>query len=175
MAGTTEYTWDAVNDEFVDGDGNTLIPNTAPVAVDDTIPGIVQWGDTVTYNVVNNDYDPDGDSLYFELVPPKGNTNEEVPRNVRNSRYFRLFVFGYGGNIDLRVVLDARVAGGWIATWYAKRPADPDYLQTRAAETVIDTEITSVGFGINTYTTGYVTSFNLTLAYKPAGSVILVQ
>jgi hypothetical protein len=82
---------------------------------------------------------------------------------------------GYGGDIDLRVVLDTRVTGNWTAVWYARRPSYPEWLETRAAETVTDTDITSVGFGLNTYTSGSVTSFKLTGVYKPARTIILLR
>jgi hypothetical protein len=66
-----------------------------------------------------------------------------------------------GGSIDLRVVLDTSAPGNWTATWYAKKPADAGYSLTRATDTVTDTGITSVGFGVNHFTSGKVTNFTL--------------
>jgi autotransporter-associated beta strand protein len=70
----------------------------------------------------------------------------------------------FGGGIDLRIVLDTSIPGSWTATWYAKRPTSQNYSVTRATEVVNTQDITSVGFGLNTFTSGRVSAFTLTRA-----------
>ncbi len=43
--------------------------NQSPVAVNDTVPNPVHLGDTITVNVLQNDYDPDGDSIFLFNIP----------------------------------------------------------------------------------------------------------
>jgi autotransporter-associated beta strand protein len=68
----------------------------------------------------------------------------------------------FGGSIDLRIVLDTRVTGNWTATWYAKRTPTATYSVTRATQVVNTEDINSVGFGLNTFTSGQITNFTLT-------------
>jgi autotransporter-associated beta strand protein len=68
----------------------------------------------------------------------------------------------YGGNIDLRIVLDTRVAGNWTATWYAKLNTAAAYSVTRATGVVNTKDINSIGFGLPTFTSGRISSFTLT-------------
>ncbi len=56
---------------------------------------------------------------------------------------------GYGGDVDMRVVLDTTSgAGHWTATWYAKRPSDPEYTMVRATTKLINEAINSVGIAV---------------------------
>ncbi len=43
--------------------------NQPPVAVNDTVPYPVHLGDTITINVLQNDYDPDGDPFFIQNCP----------------------------------------------------------------------------------------------------------
>ncbi len=68
-----------------------------------------------------------------------------------------------GGDMLMRIVLDTTGgAGNWTATWYAKKPADSDYIQIRATTNMLTESITSVGFAISNPTVqGTIESFTL--------------
>jgi hypothetical protein len=68
-----------------------------------------------------------------------------------------------GGAMLMRVVLDTTGgAGNWIAAWYAKLPADPDYILVRAATNMLSEAINSVGFAMSNPTVaGTIESFAL--------------
>lgn len=70
---------------------------------------------------------------------------------------------GTGGTIELRIVLDTTGGPGtWTSTWYAKRPTDATYTTVRPTATMLDEDITSVGFArSNTAVTGTLLSFSL--------------
>lgn len=70
---------------------------------------------------------------------------------------------GTGGTIELRIVLDTTGgAGTWTSTWFAKRPADATYTTVRPTATMLDEDISSVGFArSNTLVTGTLLSFSL--------------
>ena len=70
---------------------------------------------------------------------------------------------GTGGTIELRIVIDTTDGPGtWTSTWYAKRPADATYTMVRPTATMLDEDITSVGFArSNTAVTGTLLSFSL--------------
>jgi len=75
-----------------------------------------------------------------------------------------------GGDMLMRIVLDTMGgAGNWSATWYAKRPADPDYAIILATTNLLDETISSVGFAVSGPTvSGSIESFSLIV---PAGDV----
>jgi len=75
----------------------------------------------------------------------------------------------YGGNIDMRIVLDTTGAS-WTATWYAKLTSTTVYSVTRATEVVTDTAITSVGFGLSQNTGGRISKFSLSATGSGPGS-----
>lgn len=68
-----------------------------------------------------------------------------------------------GGDMDMRIVLDTTSgAGGWSATWFAKRPADASYIEMRPATTLLAEDIDSVGLALsNAGVFGTVESFSL--------------
>jgi hypothetical protein len=70
----------------------------------------------------------------------------------------------YGGDIDMRVVLDTTGGtGNWTATWFAKLPASGTYTEVRAATTLLNEDINSVGVAIsNPGIEGDLTRFSLT-------------
>lgn len=56
----------------------------------------------------------------------------------------------FGGDIDMRVVLDTTGGtGNWTATWFAKLPASGSYTEVRAATTLLNEDIDSVGVAIS--------------------------
>ena len=69
-----------------------------------------------------------------------------------------------GGAINLRIVLDTTGGpGAWAATWFAKRPGDADYIETRPSSILANPGITSVGFAVsNDGVSGMLESFSLT-------------
>lgn len=69
----------------------------------------------------------------------------------------------YGGDMDLRVVLDTTAgAGSWTATWFAKLPTSTSFTQVAGPSTVLDKDINSVGLSIsNQGISGDVTYFRL--------------
>jgi gliding motility-associated-like protein len=64
----------------------TIIPipvdsaNNAPIAINDN--GLVQTGDTLTSDLVNNDFDPDGDNIIINTTPVTTPTNGTVTINT---------------------------------------------------------------------------------------------
>ncbi len=68
-----------------------------------------------------------------------------------------------GGDMLMRIVLDTTGGTGhWTATWYAKKPADSDYIQIRAKANMLTESISSVGFAISNPTVqGTIESFTL--------------
>jgi hypothetical protein len=83
-----------------------------------------------------------------------------------------------GGDVDMRVVLDTTGgAGTWNSTWFAKRPADGSYTQVRAAATIADEDITSIGFALSGNVTnidGVIESFSLTVGPEPASLAMVL-
>jgi hypothetical protein len=81
---------------------------------------------------------------------------------------------GFGATIDLRIVLDTTGGTGtWTANWFAKKPADGSYTETRASELVTDTDITSVGFALAGRTeSGRISSFSLTAVPEPTAALL---
>ncbi|MDO9511939.1 MAG: T9SS type A sorting domain-containing protein [Bacteroidales bacterium] len=67
-----------------------LAQNNAPVAVDDTV--VCYVGQTVTVNVVQNDYDPDGDSFrVFSSTNSSTFTDSTVSFNIDTYQFFGYF------------------------------------------------------------------------------------
>jgi hypothetical protein len=67
------------------------------------------------------------------------------------------------GDVDMRIELDTRGgSGSWTATWFAKKPADPDYTEVREQQVLADETIDSVGIALaNTGVDGRIESFSL--------------
>jgi hypothetical protein len=70
----------------------------------------------------------------------------------------------FGGDIDMRVVLDTTGGtGNWTATWFAKLPASGAFTEVRAATPLLNEDIDSVGVAIsNPGIEGDLTFFSLT-------------
>jgi hypothetical protein len=80
----------------------------------------------------------------------------------------------FGGDIDLRVVLDTTGgAGNWTATWFAKLPASGSYTEVRAETVLVNEAINSVGVAIsNTGFDGDMTRFRLTAVPEPSAALL---
>ena len=70
----------------------------------------------------------------------------------------------YGGDIDMRVVLDTTGGtGNWTATWFAKLPTSGSYTEVRGPTPLVNEDIDSVGVAIsNTGIEGDLTCLSLT-------------
>ncbi|MFC7335961.1 LamG-like jellyroll fold domain-containing protein [Haloferula chungangensis] len=82
-----------------------------------------------------------------------------------------------GGTMDLRIVLDTtQGAGGWTATWFAKRPTDIDYQMVRGTELLINESITSAGLSIiGRKLSASVENFSLTADKKTTAVPLVVN
>ncbi len=95
-----------------------------------------------------------------------GNNGGAVPSTSVN---WSALSINYGGDMDMRIVLDTTGgAGNWTAMWYAKLPASGSFTEVRAATTLLNEDIDSVGVAIsNPGIEGDLTFFSLT-AQSPA-------
>lgn len=68
-----------------------------------------------------------------------------------------------GGAMLMRIVLDTTGGSGlWTATWYAKKPADADYILVRTTAILLNEAINTVGFAVSNPTVeGTIESFSL--------------
>ena len=81
----------------------------------------------------------------------------------------------FGGNADLRIVLDTTGgAGSWNATFYAKATNDANFQVIRSTQNLVSEDIDSVGFARSSGDiSGSVTSFSLTAVPEPSSLALI--
>ncbi|MEO0475205.1 MAG: PEP-CTERM sorting domain-containing protein [Planctomycetota bacterium] len=81
----------------------------------------------------------------------------------------------FGGDIDLRIVLDTTLgAGSWNVTFFAKPTADATYQVVRSTENLANEDIDSVGVARSSGDiSGSITSFSLTSVPEPGSLALL--